>query len=98
MMMSFEVKTKMRSLTIVLALLLTGGAGLAADERVPELAPLCPAHEGMTGDQLFAKLLESNRDRDARLRQYSAVRTYKVSNDRGKIYAQEVVRVDYEAP
>ena len=95
--MSFELKTKRRSLTIVLALLLTAGAGLAADE--PEkLAPLGPAYEGMTGDQLFARLLESNRARDARLRQYSAVRTYRVANDKGKLYTQEIVRVDYQAP
>jgi len=52
----------------------------------------------MTGDQLFAKLMECNRTRDSRLRQYSAVRTYRVSNDKGKLYAQEVVQVDYQAP
>jgi hypothetical protein len=96
--MSFELKTKTRSLTIILAALVTAGAGLAADEPAEKLAPLGPAFEGMTGDQLFAKLLDSNRARDARLRQYSAVRTYRVTNDKGKLYAQEIVRVDYQAP
>jgi NAD(P)-dependent dehydrogenase (short-subunit alcohol dehydrogenase family) len=40
----------------------------------------------MTAQELFAKLLEHNRLRDNRLRQYSAARTYKVTNDKGKIY------------
>ncbi len=62
------------------------------------LAPLSPVYQGMTGDELFAKLVEHNRARDSQLRQYSAVRTYRVSNDKGKLYAQEVVRVDYQAP
>ena len=96
--MSFEWKTETRSLTLILAVFLTAAAGPAADAPAAKLAPLGPAYESMTGDQLFAKLLESNRARDARLRQYSAVRIYKVSSDKGKIYAQEVVRVDYQAP
>lgn len=93
----------MRGLVVVLGLSLIASAGMAADEptvdhRLTPLTPLSPAYEGLTSDQIFAKLLDSNGARDARLRQYSAVRTYKVSNDKGKIYAQEVVRVDYRAP
>ncbi|HEV3275744.1 MAG TPA: hypothetical protein VG860_02915 [Terriglobia bacterium] len=93
----------MRSLTMILAVSLVASAAMAADGPAvdPSLTPptpLSPAYEGMTGDQLFAKLLESNRARDARLQQYSAVRTYRVTSDTGKLYAQEVVRVDYRAP
>jgi hypothetical protein len=101
--MRFGVRTRTRSLMIVIAMGLTASAARAADvaavgQTLPPLTPLNPAYQGMTGDELFARLLECNRARDARLRQYSAVRTYSVTNDRGKLYAQEVVRVDYQAP
>ena len=101
--MKCRLRTKMPSSMIVLALAFGASAALAAEgpgggEIAPPLRPLDTAYAGMTGDQLFTKLLESNRARDARLQQYSAVRTYKVSNDKGKIYAQEVIRVDYQAP
>jgi hypothetical protein len=74
--------------------------GLAADKSEPGLTPpsLQPTLRPMNGDELFAKLLEHNRIRDLRLKQYSAVRTYQVTNDKGKLYAQEVVRVEYQAP
>lgn len=101
--MTFGLRTRMRSLAVVLALSLIASAGMATDEppldqSLTPLMPLNPAYGGMTGDQLFAKLLESNRARDMWLRQYSAVRTYRVTSDKGKLYAQTVVRVDYEAP
>jgi len=95
-----KVPTLMTGLTVALA----AAAALAADRPAagpvppPPLTPLSPAYEGMTGELLFAKMLESSRTRDARLRQYSAVRTYSVTSDKGKLYAQEVVRVDYQAP
>jgi hypothetical protein len=101
--MSLSPKPKMLGITTVVALILNAGAVLAADaplarQPLAPLTPLSPGYQGMTGDQLFAKILESNRARDAQLRQYSAVRTYRVSNDKGKLYAQEIVRVDYQAP
>ena len=100
--MNVRLGAKTRYLTMFLGAGLAATVALTADEPTPGPIPpptsLSPAHEGMTGDDLFAKLLESNRAQEARLRQYSAVRTYKVSNDRGKIYAQEVVRLDYQAP
>ena len=73
---------------------------LAADKSVPGLTPpsFQPTLRTMNGDELFAKLLEHNRIRDLRLKQYSAVRTYQVTNDKGKLYAQEIVRVEYQAP
>jgi hypothetical protein len=54
--------------------------------------------QNMTSDGLFAKLLEHSRIREMLLKRYSAVRTYRVTNDKGKVYAQEVVRVQYQAP
>jgi Outer membrane lipoprotein-sorting protein len=52
----------------------------------------------MTGDELFEKLIEHNQLRDIRLEQYSATRTYKVTNPEGKVYAEEIVSVAYRAP
>jgi hypothetical protein len=77
--------------------------GLAADKAgagkaTVALSPLQASFQGMTSDELFAKLLEHNRLRDVRLQRYSAVRSYDVASDKGKVYAEEVVRVDYEAP
>lgn len=50
------------------------------------------------GDHIIAIMLEQNRARSERLQRYSSVRTYEVRNLQGKLAAQTVVRVDYEAP
>ncbi len=52
----------------------------------------------LTGDDIIAKMLERNRLRNEKLQRYSAVRTYVIRNLEGKLAAQAVVRVDYEAP
>ncbi len=52
----------------------------------------------LTSDEIVAKMLERNRLRNEQLRRYSAVRTYEIRNLEGKLAAQAVVRVDYEAP
>lgn len=51
-----------------------------------------------TGDDIVAKMLERNRLRNEQLQRYSAVRTYEITNLEGKLAAQAVVQVDYEAP
>ena len=56
------------------------------------------ASVGLTSDEIVAKMLARNRLRNAQLRRYSAVRTYEIRNLEGKLAAQAVVRVDYEAP
>jgi hypothetical protein len=43
-------------------------------------------------------MLERNRLRNEQLRRYSAVRTYEIRNPEGKLAAQAVVRVEYQAP
>ena len=53
---------------------------------------------GLTGDDIIGKMLERNRLRNEQLHRYSAVRTYEIRNLEGKVAAQAVVRVDYEAP
>ncbi len=50
------------------------------------------------GEDIVAQMLEQNRVRSERLQRYSSVRTYEVRNLQGKLAAQTVVRVDYEAP
>ena len=54
----------------------------------------------ITVDTLWAKLLEQNRRREARLQQasYSAPRTYRVKDDKGKLRAEAQVLMQYHAP
>src|SRR5215510_2414903 len=70
----------------------------ASQERSDSLSSLRSPSQIMTSDELFSKLLEHNRLRDLRLEQYSAVRTYEAKNNSGKLYAQETVVVNYQAP
>lgn len=56
------------------------------------------ASMAVTSDDIIAKMVEHNRVRSERLQRYSSVRTYEVRNLQGKLAAQTVVRVDYEAP
>lgn len=57
-----------------------------------------PTTAGLTGDLLIAKLMERNRRRDARLRQYSVPSTYRVKNDKGVVRAEAQVVLRYRAP
>lgn len=53
---------------------------------------------GLSGDDIIRGMLEHNRLRNEQLQRYSAVRTYEIRTVEGKLAAQAVVRVDYEAP
>ena len=91
----------MRKAPLVVALLglMAMRAPAAEDPSADETpSPLPAPLRSMTSDDLFAKLLEHNRIREMRLKRYSAVRTYQVTNDKGKVHAREVVRVEYQAP
>ena len=73
--------------------------GFAGKPPVEATAPLGYATRvGLTGDDIIAEMLEHNRLRNELLQRYSAVRTYRIRNLEGKLAAQTVVRVDYEAP
>lgn len=92
-----------RELMVAIVLGFTLFGGLAGAEAgvgdvAKDFAPLETRFQNMTGDELFAKLVEQNQLRDLRLQHYSAVRTYNVASDKGKVYAEEVVRVEYQAP
>src|SRR5260370_32198360 len=69
-------------------------ASPSAEEAAPSgyTAPM-----GLTGDDIIGKMLERNRLRNEQLQRYSAVRTYEIRNLEGKVAAQAVSRVDYEA-
>src|SRR5467141_4997040 len=56
------------------------------------------APDGLTGDDVIAKMLERNRFRNEQLQRYSAVRTYEIRNAEGKLAAQALVQVEYRAP
>ena len=56
------------------------------------------APAGLTGDDVISRMLERNRLRNEQLKRYSAVRTYEIRNAEGKLAAQAVVRVEYQAP
>ena len=57
-----------------------------------------PPPPRVSGDEIFRELLQHNDLRSAELKQYSAIRTYEVINPSGKLYARQVVRLDYRAP
>lgn len=66
----------------------------AEDDRTA----LNPAPAGITGDEIFRQLVEHSHLRDQLLKRYSAVRTYRIGNTQGKVYARAVVEVQYRAP
>lgn len=52
----------------------------------------------LADEQLFSEVVSHNERRSADLRQYSALRTYSVTEVNGKLHAKETVRLDYTAP
>ena len=67
-------------------------------EQIVLPEPLEPATPSSTGEQIFADLVRHNEIRNAGLREYSAVRTYAVTDLNGRVRAKETVRMDYVAP
>jgi hypothetical protein len=57
-----------------------------------------PSGPSASADQIFVDLVKHNEVRNAGLREYSAVRTYAVTDLHGKVHAKETVRMDYVAP
>jgi hypothetical protein len=75
----------------VLSLLFLVAASLQASD-------ISTAVESLTGDEIFSRLLEHNRQRERLLRGYSVQRAYSAANSSGKLYAAEEVRMSYTAP
>jgi hypothetical protein len=61
-------------------------------------AILQQARTDATAEKIFAELMRRNELRNSALRSYSAVRSYALTDPRGKVHAQEVVQVAYRAP
>ena len=57
-----------------------------------------PARPSSSEEQIFADLVRHNEIRNAGLQEYSALRTYAVTDLNGKVRAKETVRMDYVAP
>ena len=75
-----------------------GGQGEQTLKPDTALSPLQPPAADMNGEKVLAGLVEHSRLRDRLLDRYSAARTYKLGNTKGKVYAQAVVEVQYRAP
>ncbi|MBZ5503081.1 MAG: outer membrane lipoprotein-sorting protein [Acidobacteriia bacterium] len=56
------------------------------------------ARPNASGEEIFAELVKQNERRNVALREYSAERTYAVTNLQGKVHAREIVRMEYIAP
>ena len=66
--------------------------------REPSSEALQRARANVTPEQIFAELVRRNELRNAELRSYTAVRSYAVTDPKGKVHAQKIVRLDYRAP
>jgi hypothetical protein len=60
--------------------------------------PFEPLRPGAFGDQLFEELTAHNDLRKSELRDYTALRTYRVVDLKGKVHAQESGRMEFRAP
>jgi len=90
------------AIAAVLALA-SSSAGMSGQDRIgavpEERASLSFSPASVpTGNEIITQLILHNQLRDARLEHYSVVRTYEVRNHDGKMSAQEIVRMDYQAP
>ena len=91
------------SLLLALVAGLLPAAQLVSQEKAPpEVGPsdttLEPARADATPERIFAELMRHNQQRNAELRSYSEMRSYSVTDPKGKVHAQAVVRLDYRAP
>lgn len=61
-------------------------------------ATLQPARADATAEGIFTELMRHNDLRNAELQSYSEMRSYSVSDQKGKVHAETVVRLNYHAP
>ncbi|HEX8882051.1 MAG TPA: hypothetical protein VF749_18545 [Candidatus Acidoferrum sp.] len=76
---------------------LPGQSSQSGEQIIPS-ERLGPERPSSSGEQIFADLMRHNEIRNAGLREYSALRTYAVTDTNGKVRAKETVRMDYVAP
>ena len=75
----------------------------ARAESAPEYqsevtAPLEPVRPGVSADRVLAELDVHNELRKSSLRDYTATRTYRLVDPKGKVHAEEVGRMEFRAP
>lgn len=92
-----------RAFFVCLVLCLATGVSVSGQSNVetPSATPTgsSPSSQSVeNGSKIFADLLKHNQLRTEQLRQYSATRTYAVSDASGKVHAKETVRMEYVAP
>ena len=71
---------------------------LGSEKVIGESSANALAVDGLTGDEVVARVIERNRLRNEHLRSYSAVRKYEIRNPDGRVSAETIVRVEYQAP
>ena len=69
-----------------------------SDSSQEAIAQVDPPPPAASGSQIFAELLRHNELREAALTRYSVLRTYEVRSNAGKLYAREIVKMEYRAP
>ena len=74
------------------------GQSTQDNSRLEEVTAVPLSQPDASGDEIFAELVKQNALRNARLREYSAIRAYSVTNSEGKVHAREIVRMEYIAP
>jgi hypothetical protein len=96
--------TKIRLFCVDAVFLAMTTFALGAHAQVNQLgqteltAPLEPLRPGITEVQIFDELLAHNALRTATLLNYTALRTYRVIDLKGKVHAEEAGRMEYRAP
>jgi len=75
-----------------------GGQSTSNRDTLSPPAPLLSPQPSARGEEIFADLVKHNELRNTSLREYSAVRTYAVSDLSGKVHAKQTVQMQYIAP
>jgi hypothetical protein len=74
------------------------GQSTQDDDPLKGVTTLQPLRPDANGDEIFVELVKQNELRNARLQEYTAVRTYAVKDPEDKVLAKETVRMKYAAP
>ncbi len=90
-------------LTVVLTLgmaaeIRAAGQSTQSSDAPDDVATVKPLQSDANGEEIFAELVRQNELRSTRLKEYSALRTYSVTNLSGKVHARKTVRMEFIAP
>jgi hypothetical protein len=88
----------MKPTILLLIITLFAIPNVTAAQGISRPETLHPSTRGVTGDTLFAALIEHNLSRASRLHDFSVQRTYVVEDDKNRSRAESEVRLSYQAP